>query len=84
MVCMFLVCILHALNQPQYRAYAATLTPLAIATSLLVVAVILVGAKFASGFVLLYVSDASTTAARSKKEEMKQAAMDSEKNKKNA
>ena len=84
MVCMFLVCLLHTLNQPQYHAYAATLTPLTLAMALLVVVVSLVVAKFLSGLVLLYVSDASTTATRNKKQELKQAAVNAEKFKKNA
>ena len=83
MVCMFLVCLLHTLNQPQYHAYATTLTPPTLAMSQLAVVVSLVVTKFLSGFVLLYMSDASTTATRNKKLELKQAAADAEKYKKN-
>ncbi len=76
MVCMFTVCLLHALNQPQYRAHAATLSPTTLALSVLLLAAGLMASKLASGLGLLCVSDASTTAARNKRLAVKQTAVD--------
>jgi hypothetical protein len=70
------VCLLHALNQPQYHAYAATLSAPTLALTLLLLVAGLMLSKLVSGLGLLYVSDVSTTAARSKRLAAKQAAVD--------